>query len=87
VVKEGLSVRATEQALKSPAEGLTPRSTVKRNPSLQSQEANIAALEERFRRALGTKVKLSLDAVGKGELRVSFFSSAELERLLEKIGA
>jgi len=87
VVKEGLSVRATEQALKSPADGLTPRSTVKRNPSLQSQEANIAALEERFRRALGTKVKLSLDAVGKGELRVSFFSSAELERLLEKIGA
>ena len=49
-----------------------------------SDERNMA-LEERIRRALGTKVKVNLSASGKGEVKISFFSRAEFENFLEKV--
>lgn len=87
IIKDGLSVRATEQALKEGVLEITPRQKHAASASQETANANTAALEERFRRALGTKVKLILDEAGKGELKVSFFSAAELDRLLEKVGA
>ena len=92
VLSEGLSVRQTErlakgeELLQSPAEGPVkkplPRPVVEK-----VQSPSVRALEERFRRALGTKVSLRVEESGAGELRISFFSQDELDNVIEKLGA
>jgi len=84
IVAEGLSVRAAEQ-LASGKGKAGPASAAVKVP--QRESAATLALEDRLRRALGTKVKLNLDPTGTGEMRISFYSNAELDRLLEKFGA
>ena len=44
-----------------------------------------SAIENRLRRALGTKVTLSKKKNGAGELKISFFSNEELNSIVEKI--
>jgi len=45
----------------------------------------VADVENQLRQRLGTKVHLRY-AQGKGTLEISFFSEAELERLLQILG-
>lgn len=82
IVKDKLSVRAAEQLasgksleakLKSKAKGAG-----KKSPA-------VLDLEQRIRRGLGTKVSLTLDKKGSGEIKINFFSQDELERLLERL--
>ncbi len=90
VVAEKLSVRATEAlasgrtpAVKSKNSGKGTDGTIIRSPA-------VIDLENRIRGKLGTKVKLEVSGEGdnqKGELKISFFSRAELESLIEKLGA
>ena len=84
IISEGLSVRAAEQLSSGKLKTIQPGSTPK---VPQRESAATLALEDRLRRALGTKVKLSLDPSGAGEMRINFYSNAELDRLLEKFGA
>lgn len=93
IQQDGLSVRASEQLAAAwknegaEAEQAREANDSKVAGSTGSQGPSSQALEERLRRALGTKVKLSLSANGKGEVRISFFSSSELERILERLNA
>jgi ParB family chromosome partitioning protein len=85
ILKEGLNVRQTEalvarlQARESgaikPTGPITP----------QNRDAHVASLENQLRERLGTKVHLRY-AHGRGALEVSFFSDAELERILGILG-
>lgn len=84
IIADGLSVRAVEQ-LGAAHLNDGPRlvkKTREHPPSPATQE-----LEDRFRRALGTKVSLSVSEKGAGELRIAFYSQAELENLIERLGA
>lgn len=91
IEREQLSVRATEAMVSEYAAQLTPAGVPKERPELSAARAlktpAVASLEDRLRQALGTKVSLLVKRSGKGELRVSFFSQAELERILERLGA
>jgi len=92
IKSEGLSVRQVEQLAKgievSDATATKPtRGKVKTSGVASSKSVGVLALEERIRRALGTKVNLSLDKSGAGELQISFFSQDELDSFIEKIGA
>ncbi len=100
ISSEALSVRAAEQAAASARElrsrdvsassdtaSGSPSGSSNPSGSSSASGALRTSLEERFRRALGTKVALSWSSSGKGELRISFFSKAELESLLEKLNA
>jgi ParB family chromosome partitioning protein len=51
--------------------------------SVQDKSFAVIELEDRLRRALGTKVNLQVQASGEGEIRISFFSKDELQRILE----
>ena len=55
--------------------------------AVKAKEADpiTSAIENRLRRALGTKVTLSKKKNGAGELRISFFSNEELNSIVEKI--
>ena len=92
IVRDSLSVRVAEQYAR--AGGLTVEEQAgkvsqlaKSGQKAKSDNPEVVALEERIRRALGTKVKLLLGPTGSGELKISFFSNEELEKLLELFNA
>jgi len=85
VLRDGLSVRQTEvlvAALQARENGSASRPVAKTGPI---RDAHVADLENRLRERLGTKVQLRY-AQGKGALEISFFSDAELERILDTLG-
>jgi ParB family chromosome partitioning protein len=88
---EGLSVRDTESLVQqsidqTDAEPLSviARDGSKSRPRRVSSE-HVAALEQEFRAALGSRVKLSHNARGKGKLVIHFNSHEEFERIREHI--
>jgi ParB family chromosome partitioning protein len=52
-----------------------------------SPDRDQAAVEERLRRALGTKVQLKLRSKTSGRIEIDFFSLEELDGLLSRLGA
>jgi ParB family chromosome partitioning protein len=81
VIEEGLSVRQTEALATrqpQPPKAPTPKAT-------KPVDANLGALETRLRERLGTKIHLRYNQ-GKGALEITFYSDAELERILQILG-
>jgi ParB family chromosome partitioning protein len=80
VVEKGLSVRQTEELVRAwPVGEKRRRRETRRN-------AEIEALEERLRVALGTRVSLVKGRRG-GKITIHFYSDEELDTLLERLGA
>jgi len=85
IIQEGLNVRQTEALvarLQARAASLTAKPAL---PPSTARDAHVASLENRLRERLGTKVHLRY-AQGKGALEITFFSDAELERILQLLG-
>lgn len=83
VIKDGLSVRQTEgliAKLQQPAVAEKPAAKIS-----ITKDTHAAALEDKLRERFGTKVSLRYSQ-GKGALEISFFSDAELERILQVLG-
>ena len=86
VIKEGLNVRQTEglvaklQARDSRRAGLKPETV-----AAPGSDPHVASLEDRLREKFSTKVQLRY-VQGKGAVEISFFSDAELERVLQILG-
>lgn len=81
VVAQGLSVREIEDRVRG---GRAPE----RRPRLKKglgQAPEVRRVEDALRRRLGTDVRVSLRAKGKGQLHISFYSNDDLARLLELI--
>jgi ParB family chromosome partitioning protein len=84
IIKDGLNVRQTEGLVaKLQARGTGPAKPAALTPL--TQDAHVSDLENRLRERLGTKVQLRYHQ-GKGALEISFFSDAELERILQVLG-
>jgi len=86
----GLSVRATERLVQETIEqedreplAVIGRDGGSRRPKAQNEQ--IAALEQELRAGLGTKVRLSHNARGRGKLVVYFNNHEEFERLRRHI--
>ncbi|MEX2110378.1 MAG: ParB/RepB/Spo0J family partition protein [Gemmatimonadaceae bacterium] len=81
IVADGLTVRELERRLRGEA---TP-SGKKRpgRPRKTEQRAEVRRLEDRLRRFLQTDVGITVGKNDKGTLTIHFFSSDDLERLLE----
>ena len=83
IIKDGLNVRQTEGLVaKLQARGAAEKPGVKLP---LTKDTHVASLEDRLRERLGTKVHLRY-AQGKGALEISFYSDAELERVLQLLG-
>ncbi|HTI99006.1 MAG TPA: ParB/RepB/Spo0J family partition protein [Dongiaceae bacterium] len=85
VLKDGFNVRQTEQLvtkLQGRAAGVTS-APVKLPPV--TTDTHIADLEARLRETFGTKVLLRYTQ-GKGAVEISYYSDAELERILQLLG-
>jgi ParB family transcriptional regulator, chromosome partitioning protein len=80
-VAQGLSVREIEDRVRG---GRAPE----RRPRLKKglgQAPEVRRVEDALRRRLGTDVRVSLRAKGKGQLHIAFYSNEDLARLLELI--
>lgn len=78
IITEGLSVRRTEQRVKSlVSDGARPRSRGLRDPHL-------GEAEQKLQRALGTKVEI-LHGRSRGWIRIVYDSLKDLDRLLERL--
>ncbi|MEC4678237.1 MAG: ParB/RepB/Spo0J family partition protein, partial [Nitrospirota bacterium] len=78
----GLSVRQAEAAVHQIKKQPVLKRAVK--PLSQGERADLSALEDRLRRSLGTKVKLSQQG-NTGEIRITYYSLNDLDRILEKL--
>ena len=80
-VAQGLSVREVEDRVRG---GRAPerRPRMKRGLGVAPE---VRRVEDALRRRLGTDVRVSLRAKGKGQIHVSFYSNDDLARLLELI--
>lgn len=87
VVAGGLSVRETERRVRAARE----RASGPTRPSLpdrsdgQRRDPAAARIEDELRRYLQTDVQIQLAGAEKGVVRISFYSSDDLERLLDLI--
>ncbi len=75
IQSEGLSVRATEAAIKAPA---VPRGIS--HPRVP--QAHLEDVADRLKERLGTRVSVRAGRDDKGRIVIDYFSSAELERLV-----
>lgn len=89
--QDGLSVRDTEALVqqsidKADEEPLSVAGRVdEKTRSRRATSEHLSALEQEFRLALGTRVKLSHNARGKGKLVIHFSSHEEFERIRDHI--
>jgi ParB family transcriptional regulator, chromosome partitioning protein len=81
IVRNGLTVRALEQRLRSLADNGKKKSGRPRAASSLSPEAKV--IEQRIRRWLQTDVNLTMSANNRGNLTVHFYSADDLERVLD----
>jgi ParB family chromosome partitioning protein len=75
IAKDGLSVRDAERLAKK---GLRPA-----KPEGSRKDAQIASLEEKLIRQLGTKVRIVHKGKKGGKIEIEYYSLDELDRLLE----
>ena len=86
VIKQGLNVRQTEGLVaKLQARGLHKIGLKPETVAAPGSDPHVADLEDRLREKFGTKVQLRY-AEGKGAVEISFYSDAELERVLQILG-
>jgi ParB family chromosome partitioning protein len=86
ILKDGLNVRQTE-ALVARMQGVETSGPANQPAAAGAPPADPhrASLEGKLRERLGTKIHLRYHQ-GKGALEISFFSDAELERILQILG-
>jgi ParB family chromosome partitioning protein len=80
IIDDGLSVRATELLVHKSSEEKPAKKI-----SVAEPDPNVRAAESKLRRALGTQVKITQTAEGKGKIEISFFHTRDLDRLYNLI--
>lgn len=83
VIASGLSVRDTERLVRVSGTTRRPRATV---TAAGRDRAEVAAVEERLRVALGTRVHVRGWGTDRGVVEIEFFGADDLERLIEILG-
>jgi len=80
IVKQGLSVRATENLVKQLLDGNRHS-----RPKSDAKDANITKLENDLSERLAAKVLITHQSSGRGKLQISYNSLAELEGILKRL--
>jgi ParB family chromosome partitioning protein len=74
IIRNGLSVREAE---------LLAKKSVKTDKITQGKDPQIASLEEKLIRQLGTKVHIIQKNKKKGKIEIEYYSLEEFDRLLD----
>jgi len=84
VVRKGLSVRETEEVVKTES-GRDKGREMQQSEPTGKEDSERASLETSLSRALGTRVRVRGDGE-KGRVEIHFFSSGELDGILDRLG-
>lgn len=84
VIEHGLSVRQTEETARRLNDKASSSGTKSERPKRGEMPGATSALEEEFRKALGTKVQITRSREG-GKIIVYFYSEEELQALYSHI--
>ncbi len=89
VVSSGLSVREVERRVRerAPRKGRGSAASATRTAAPRSDRRPPEArrIEDQLRRHLQTDVRLGVEAAGRGEIRIPFYSADDLERVLDLV--
>ena len=83
IQRDSWSVRETERRIQEhiiEADGLQAQ-TAKSRPVVNPKSEHVGALEQEFRRALGTKVDIKTTQSGRGRIVIHFKNHEEYDRL------
>lgn len=89
---EGLSVRKTEAIVKQVAQSgasrkekktATTNDAISSSPTRTELDLTLTEISARLRQVFGTQVKVKSNTAGDGNITIDFYSSEDLERLLE----
>ena len=80
IVKQGLSVRATENLVKQFLDN-----NQQNRPKKDSKDSNIARLESDLSERLAAKVSITHQSSGQGKLQISYNSLDELQGILKRL--
>jgi len=80
IFDEKLSVRETEKLVKKI---LHPKTTVPEEPVNEADEAIYRDIEENLKTIIGSKVKITRKPGGKGNIEIEYYSTDELDRILD----
>lgn len=79
IIKKGLNVRQVETLVR----GISKKPEKTSHHFRRGSDNAVGSIEERIQQVLGTRVKISVQDGGKGEITVEFYSSDDLERLFD----
>jgi ParB family chromosome partitioning protein len=85
VVKQGLSVRATEQLVKGLKDKGAPSKGSKKTSTSSRLDPNLRSLQEDLSERLGAAVSIKHGKGGKGKLEINYNSLDELDGILSRI--
>jgi ParB family chromosome partitioning protein len=81
IVKKDLNVRQVEKLVRD-----IGKKSEKKNPKISKRsESGVESIAERIQQILATRVKISTQEGGRGEIIVEFYSNDDLERLFDLI--
>lgn len=80
IFDEKLSVRETEKLVKKI---LHPKSVTPEEPISEADEAIYRDIEENLKTIIGSKVKITRKPGGKGNIEIEYYSTDELDRILD----
>ncbi|MCS6904622.1 MAG: ParB/RepB/Spo0J family partition protein [Bacteroidia bacterium] len=84
IIQKGLSVRETEEKIsKLSQENLNSPKKQKSKTSLTPYQIQIQELSRELSRKYNTKIQITSTEEGKGEIRMRFYSTEDLNRLIE----
>lgn len=79
IVKQGLNVRQVEKLVRD----FSKKSDKKSPSGIRRADSAVGNIEERMQQILGTRVKISVQEGGRGEILVEFYTADDLERLFD----
>ena len=88
VASNGLSVREVERRVKLARETPKPNTTAKSKaePIPRGNAAELRRIEDLLKKRLQTDAHIHMEGKERGEIRLTFYSADDLERLIEELG-
>lgn len=82
IVRDGLTVREVERRVRESAPAKKPAAQ-RPAPAAPAQPPEARAIADQLRKKFQTDVQVTTSGAGKGEVRITFYSADDLERLLD----
>lgn len=85
IIKEDLSVRKVEELVRDLIKGIDDKPKVKKSQDSPQRKYEVQQIQQKLSSHFGTRVNLKADGQYRGEIKIPFVSTEDLNRILEII--